>query len=221
MSKGDEKEGAGGAFWVLGIFAVSGFASMAYQVIWIRLLGLIIGPTTYSFTLVVTAFIMGIALGSILFGHIGDRVKWVFPLLALTQTGAALLALLISHLLGNSQFFFAKLIYVFMGRFDKMVLVQSVILFLALLGPTLLLGGAFPLVNRLYARSLHRLGRSIGAAYAMNTMGAIVGSFAAGFLFIPFLGKENALRVVAGFQFLFALTAWGVIAFRAKNRITD
>ena len=62
MAKEDEKEGAGGAFWILGIFAVSGFASMAYEVIWIRLLGLIIGPTTYSFTLVVTAFIMGIAL---------------------------------------------------------------------------------------------------------------------------------------------------------------
>jgi len=218
LAKRDEKEGAGRAFWVLGIFAVSGFASMAYEVIWIRLLGLIIGPTTYSFTLVVTAFIMGIALGSILFGYIGDRVKGVFPLLALTQTGAALLALLISHLLGNSQFFFAKLIYVFKDHFEKMVLVQSVALFLAMLGPTLLLGAAFPLVNKLYARSLPGIGRSIGAAYAMNTLGAILGSFAAGFLLIPFLGKENGLKLAVGFQFIFALAAWAAWVFKVKPR---
>ncbi|MCP4668099.1 MAG: tetratricopeptide repeat protein [Deltaproteobacteria bacterium] len=216
--EGKETRGGVGDFWVLGILAVTGFSSMAYEVIWTRLLGLIIGPTTYSFTLVLTVFIVGLGLGSILFGWLGDRIERVFPLLAMTQMGAAFLALMISHFLGNSQFFFAKLIYVFKDHFDKMVLVQSVALFLAMLGPTLLLGAAFPLANRLYARSLPGMGRAIGAAYAMNTLGAILGSFAAGFLLIPFLGKENGLRLIVGLQFLFALSACGAWMFKSGPR---
>ena len=58
---------------------------MAYEVIWTRLLGLIVGPTTYSFTIVLVTFILGLALGSMLFGWLGDRVKRVLWLLIFTQ----------------------------------------------------------------------------------------------------------------------------------------
>ncbi|MBT7579055.1 MAG: fused MFS/spermidine synthase, partial [Candidatus Marinimicrobia bacterium] len=75
------------------IFAVSGFAAMAYEVIWARLLGLIIGPKTYSFTIVLTTFIVGLALGAMLFGWLADRSKHPFRLLIITQMSAAILAL--------------------------------------------------------------------------------------------------------------------------------
>lgn len=78
---------------------------MAYEVIWTRLLGLIIDPTTYSFTVVVVTFIIGLAVGSFLFGWLGDRVKVPFHLLVGTQLTAACMALLVSQFLGNSQFF--------------------------------------------------------------------------------------------------------------------
>ena len=181
-------------YLALWIFGISGFCSMAYEVFWTRLLGLIIGPTTYSFSLVVSTFIIGLALGNLIFGWLADRVKGIFSLLVLTQACAACLALLVSQFLGNSQFFFSKLIYTFQGDFGKMVLVQSVILFFVLVGPTIFLGATFPLVNRIYARSLPEIGKSIGTAYAMNTVGAILGSFAAGFILIPLLGKENGLQ---------------------------
>jgi spermidine synthase len=207
--------------WALLIFAVSGFCGMAYEVIWARLLGLIIGPTTYSFTIVVATFIIGLAAGSFLFGWLGDRTKNVFGVLMATQLGAAVFALLVSQFLGNSQFFFAKLIHTFRGYFQEMILAQSLILFLVLLGPTLFLGASFPLVNRIYARSLPSLGRSIGTAYAINTLGAILGSFMAGFALIPFLGKENGLRFTVMLQFAVALAAllvWGTRRF-AKARL--
>jgi len=87
------------------IFAVSGFCAMAYEVIWTRLLGLIVGPTTYSFTIVLVTFILGLALGSMLFGWVADRIGKALWLLISTQVIAALLVLGISQLLGNSQFF--------------------------------------------------------------------------------------------------------------------
>jgi spermidine synthase len=203
--------------WALWIFTISGFCAMAYEVIWSRLLGLIIGPTTYSFTLVVATFIIGLAMGSLFFGWVADRVKGAVSILIATQVGAALLSLLVSQFLGNSQFFFAKLIFSFQHQFGDMVFAQSIIVFLTLLPPTLLLGATFPLVNKIYARSLPHMGRSIGTAYALNTMGAIMGSFVSGFLLIPFLGKENGLRLVIGLQMAFALTAWCALIFRTRK----
>lgn len=172
-------------YLALWIFGVSGFCSMAYEVFWTRLLGLIIGPTTYSFSLVVSTFIIGLALGNLLFGWLADRVKEIFRLLVMTQASAAFLALLASQFLGSSQFIFSKLIYTFQGNFGNMVLFQSVLLFFVLVGPTIFLGATFPLVSRIYARSLPEIGKSIGTAYAVNTIGAILVLFRLGlFLFL-------------------------------------
>ncbi|MFC1817356.1 fused MFS/spermidine synthase, partial [Thermodesulfobacteriota bacterium] len=204
--------------WALCIFTVSGFSAMAYEVIWTRLLGLIIGPTTYSFTLVVSAFIIGLAVGSFIFGWLADRIKGVFSLLVWTQVGAACLALLVSQFFGNSQFFFAKLIYTFQDQFGEMLLAQFLIVFFILLGPTVLLGATFPLVNRIYARSLTVIGKSIGSAYALNTVGAILGSIVAGFVLIPFIGKENGLRLVIALQFTLALLALASYVIRTKRK---
>ncbi len=190
--------------WALGIFAVSGFCSMAYEVVWSRVLGLVAGPTTYSFTIVVATFIVGLALGGMLFGRLADRFDGatdkVFRLLVLTQWAAALLALAVGHLLGNSQFFFAKLIATHQAEFSRMIWVQAGVLFSILLGPTLFLGAAFPLVNRLYVRSVADLGSSMGRAYATNTVGAVLGAFVAGFVLVPLVGNENGLKAVIMFQ---------------------
>jgi spermidine synthase len=194
--------------WALCLFAVSGFCAMAYQVFWTRLITLLIGPTTFSFTLVVSTFIIGLSVGSIIFGWLGDKIKRVFLLLVLTQIAAAGSALAVSHFLGNSQFLFAKLIYLIQDNFKTMMLVQSLILFVILIGPTLFLGAAFPLVSRIYAQSLSRIGKSIGVAYAINTIGAIIGSLVAGFLLIPLVGKETGLKLVVMFQFMAAFSAY-------------
>ncbi|MFC1816388.1 fused MFS/spermidine synthase [Thermodesulfobacteriota bacterium] len=204
--------------WALLIFAVSGFSFMAYEVIWTRLLGLIIGPTTYSFTIVVSTFIIGLAVGSLFFGWLSDRIKKVFPLLAWTQLGAAGLALFVSQFLGNSQIFFAKLIYTLQNQFGEMILVQFIVVFFILLGPTVLAGATFPLVNRIYARSLPVIGKSIGTAYALNTIGAILGSIVAGFILIPFMGKENGLRLVIALQFTLSFSALAALGLRIKVR---
>ncbi len=192
---------AGPICWGVLIFTVSGFCSMAYEVLWTRLLGLIAGPTTYCFTLVVATFIIGLALGSIIFGCLADKTRNALGWLTGTQMAAAMMALGISQLLGNGQFFFAKLIHTFQGEFSHLILMQSVVLFCVLLTPTIFLGAAFPLVNRLYVQSVGAMGRRLGTAYALNTVGALAGSFVAGFVLVPWLGKMNGLRLVILLQF--------------------
>jgi len=199
------------------IFAVSGFCAMACEVIWTRLLGLIVGPTTYSFAIVLVTFITGLALGSMIFGYFADKVKKTIWLLLFTQTAAALLVLMVSQLLGGSQLFFAKLIYTFQDRFGLLSLLKAGLLFLFMILPTLCFGATFPLVGKIVTRSVSKVGKSIGFAYMLNTMGSLSGAFCAGFLLIPFVGKESTIGLIVGLQLFCSLFIAGIMI---KNRRT-
>jgi spermidine synthase len=201
------------------IFAVSGFCAMAYEVIWAKLLGLIIAPTTYSFTIVLVTFILGLALGSMFFGWLADKTKKIIWLLISTQIAAALFALVISQLLGNSQLFFGKLSFNFQNQFMLLSILKAVILFSFMILPTLCLGATFPLVGKIYTQSVSKIGRSIGVAYTINSIGAVLGSFCAGFVLVPLVGKENGLSLVVGLQFLTSLVIAVVITFKKKQNL--
>ncbi len=202
--------------FALVIFAISGFSAMAYEVIWIKLLGIIIGPTTYSFTIVLVTFITCLALGSLFFGRMADRVKDCIYLLLFTQIVAAISALLLSQVMGNSQIFFSKLIFHFKDNFTSMQLVKGAVLFVFMFIPTFFLGATFPLVGKICTRSLENAGRTIGSAYAINTIGAVLGSFSAGFILVPLWGKENSIRFVAAIQLFVPLIA-GIVFFKSRT----
>lgn len=201
------------------IFAVSGFCAMAYEVIWTKLLALIVGPTTYSFTIVLFTFILALAFGSMLFGILADKTNKPVTLLIATQIAAALFALIISQLLGNSQFFFAKLIYTFQHNFALLSLLKILILFAFMVLPAICLGATFPLVGKIYIRSVSNVGRSIGFAYMINSLGAVLGSFCAGFVLLPLLGKELSLSFIVALQLSIALIAALVIFIRTNRNI--
>jgi spermidine synthase len=201
------------------IFAVSGFCAMAYEVIWARLLGLIVGPTTYSFTIVLVTVILGLALGSMIFGRLADKTSRPIWLLISTQITAAFFVLLVSQFFGNSQLFFAKLIFNFKDDFALLNVSKVITLFGFMILPTLCLGAAFPLVGKIYTQSVSKVGRSIGFAYTINTIGAVLGSFCAGFLLIPLIGKENSLSLVIGLQLLTSLAMTGVILGKKRENI--
>jgi spermidine synthase len=198
------------ALWV---FALSGFCAMACEVIWTRLLGLVLGPTPYAFTLVLFTFILGLALGNLVFGRLADRAgrgvgrnaEGPWTLFAATQAGAAVLVLAASQVLGNSPVFFSKLAVTFRHGFWIGRAWEAVALSLFMFPPAMALGAAFPLMVRLGFRPGGEAGRFVGRAYAANTAGGVAGSLGAGFLLIPWLGKEGGLAVVAGVQALGAL----------------
>ena len=208
---------SGEATGALVIFAVSGFCAMSYEVIWAKLLGLIVGPTTYSFTIVLVTFILSLALGSMLFGWLGDRTRNVMTLLLVTQVLAALFALAVSQLLGNSQLFFARVIFQFKDHFALLSLVKAAVLLVFMILPTICLGATFPLVGKLYTPSISKVGRSIGSAYAVNTIGAVSGSFCAGFILVPLVGKENGLSLVVALQLLAALIIATAVFSRRRS----
>lgn len=196
---------------VLGVFGLTGFCAMAYEVIWTKALTLIMGPTTYAFTLVLAVFITGLAVGGWAFGRIADRVRNPVRLLAATQGAAALLALAAGQRMGNGLFLFQTIDYRFQDRIGDSLALKSAILFLIMLAPCFFLGAAFPLVMRISAKPGGRFGRSVGSAYATNTFGGVLGAWAAGFLLVPLMGSERSLGMLAFLQALGAV----MLAFAA------
>jgi len=195
---------ANGRAGIWAILAVSGFCAMSYEVIWTKLLALLAGPTTYSLTVVLFTFITGLALGSMLFGWLGDRVKNPFALLIGSQLVAALSAMLASQCMGNAQLYFAKLLYQFKDHFFVAEGFKALSLFAMMFIPTLCLGAVFPISTKLILNDVEHIGSSIGKLYAVNTVGALLGSFCSGFVLIPLLGKAVGLSGLVAVQFLTA-----------------
>ncbi|MFZ1946241.1 MAG: fused MFS/spermidine synthase, partial [bacterium] len=88
---------------------------------------------------------------------------------------------------------------------SAMMWAQFLFCFLAMLVPTLLMGGTFPLVARIYVTDLARVGRGVGTAYAMNTVGSILGSFAGSFILLEYVGLEKSLAVIAAIYLVVGL----------------
>ncbi|MDE0297702.1 MAG: fused MFS/spermidine synthase [Candidatus Poribacteria bacterium] len=195
---------------VLVAFTVSGFCALSYEVLWTRILVFFLGSTTYAFSTMLAAFLFGIALGSFVFAWIADRLKSLVNLLGLVQIGIGLAAVALIPAFGGLYDISSTLQSMFGGgrfwAFVACVIVMSV--------PTLLMGISFPLVARIYTVNADILGRSVGNVYALNTVGAILGAFCAGFIFIPLIGIRPGILLMAALNLIVGC----VLIFRNENR---
>jgi len=197
-----------GLLW--GAVAASGFLTMGYEVVWTRMLVITFQSTVYSFTLILVVFLLGLSLGSLLFARIERRPDGLFDL-SRCLLASALLSLALTPLVRH----FPAWLTSASSRFGYSGTVQlaftAVCSGLVMLLPTVFMGVVFPLASRLLIDRLDTAGRRIGTAYWVNTLGAIAGSLAAGFLLIPFLSVKGCLLALAVAQALlgFLLLGWG------------
>lgn len=178
---------------LLTAFGLSGAAAMVYENAWTRALTLVIGMSTYSFTVMLTTFLVGLGVGSFVYARWwGTRDVGVAGF-GLLQLVIALSALATIPLFERLPFLFLRLQRGFGDSFGQFLSIQIALSALVMIVPTLLLGTTFPVVARIYTQSLYRIGTSVGTAYASNTLGAIVGAFLGGFVLIPALGVQNSI----------------------------
>jgi len=174
---------------VLWVFAISGYCSLAYEVLWTRILVFFLGSTTYAFATMLSVFLFGIAAGSLIFAKIADRWRNLPSLFGTVQLGIGLLAILLLPAFGELWEIRTSLPSGRIWSFFSCLIVM--------LPPTLLMGGSFPLVAKIYTQNMNRLGRSIGNIYSINTLGAIAGSFIAGFVLMPLIGIQRSILLIA------------------------
>ena len=199
-----------------------GLASLAFEIVWTRVLSMTIGPTTYAFSATLTMLIGGTALGAAGGSWIAGRSRRPALWMVASLVAAAIGAVAASWLAGG---YIPRLVaqYVAQSGADFN---QSVPLH-ALLGAALIvplaagLGAAFPLGLELAADTADAeaaVERPFSVVYAVNTVAAVAGSLLAGFVAIPYLGLERTLSAVAGVLMLAAVIVawWGTGVPRAR-----
>ena len=200
---GSERLNATG-WWLLVAYAVSGAAALVYEVAWMRELGNTLGATAYAPATMLTAFMMGLGIGSLLGGWLAKLSKSPLRNAAraeLAIAGFSAIALLGIVYLPGWLYDALSRSRVSAGMFFAL---QFVVSFAVMLLPTVAMGLTFPLVMESVSRT-GAAGRWASRLYTSNTLGAILGSLAAGFVPIPAFGSKGALVCAA---ILSATAAW-------------
>jgi spermidine synthase len=210
---------------LLVIAAASGFAALVYEIAWFRLMALILGASTYAFSVMLLAFLIGIGAGGWLAGPIADLFyrKW-------KQNGVFWGLAGIQIFIGLSTFammwLYRDLPYLFVQLFDETAAASGLTwgrqIWLAILimtPPALLMGATFPfMVRAATGPKASALGRSVGRIYGANTLGSLIGAVAAGFFLLPLLNVVGAVRVAVAVNIVGALVAVFSITAAAKTR---
>ncbi len=178
---------------------LSGFCSLAYEVFWARMLALFSSNTVYSFSAILSTFLGGIALGSLIYYKFLSSIKNQLGLFVGVELGIGITALSTLYLITiyfQTMFFSSVPIYTFVKAGSIMLV------------PTTLIGISLPLAIQICQQGPRHEGRSVGRIYAINTVGSIFGAFAGGFIFIPLLGVAKSVSVVAALNLLAGCLVW-------------
>ena len=202
--------------------AISGFTAMIYELTWVRLLSNILGSSTYSFTLMLTAFIGGIALGSLIISFLLKRLRNVVGLLAACQLGTALVMLITLPMYERLPYYMVKVAGVIANRPDNFPIFLSLeflYCFAIMIVPTTLSGMSLPIASHIVGSEMKILGKSIGGIFSINTIGTVAGALVTGLLLIPFIGVQQSLEVgivINGLLGLMIIVAGTTIRDRTK-----
>ncbi|MDD5541620.1 MAG: fused MFS/spermidine synthase [Acidobacteriia bacterium] len=178
---------------LLAAFLVSGFVSLLYEIAWTRELTLVIGSSVYAFALILSVYLSGIALGSLLFSRIFEKRRIDVALFGWVELLIGAGAFLTVPLYLKSFSMLLMLRRAFSENFGAVIFAQLFVCFVLLLLPTLLFGSTLPLVAKLATRRVSGLGRSIGLLYSANTVGCIFGSFLTGFILLSWLTARRTI----------------------------
>lgn len=184
----------------LSLFAIffSGFAAMLYEVVWIRLLSIVLGSSTYSFSLMLAAFISGITIGSFLISKFMPGEKRTYFFFGLCEIFIALALIFTLPFYGKLPYLFIQLSDIFSRKPETFGLYSALkffLCFLVMLPPTVFLGMTLPLVSKITSNKLKVLGRKIGGVFAINTTGNILGALVTGLFLISVFGLKHTLEI--------------------------
>ena len=201
-------------------FSISGAISLAYEVVWSRILAVLFDSSIYGFVLMLGTVLAGIAIGGALGGLL---VRWrsnaraaVFAFATL-EVGIGLAAVLALAAFASAYTGLNALrdsgpnILMRLVRTDLRLMAMLCVL--TVLPAAILMGATFPVAARLWAAGRSQLGQKLGGIYAGNVAGAIVGSLLAGFVLLPAFGAHISLLILAG-----ANVAVGAGLFLASRR---
>lgn len=200
------------------VFA-SGMAGLIYQVVWVRMLSDALGVTVLAVVTVLGVFMGGLALGSVVFGRLVDRMQSPIKAYAWLEIGIGLSAILLLPFLALLTGLFDKIVTGHDIAFGIRITLRILYSMAALLVPTFLMGGTFPVLSRyLIGRDRSRAGRVLGHLYGVNTFGAMAGALIAGFLLIEHFGIRGTVFATAMLNGLVGVIALALLPSGGSGR---
>ncbi len=194
---------------VYAAIAMSGMSALGAEVVWTRLLSLLMGATVYSFSIILAVFLVGLGIGSgagSLLARMCPRPRLVLGLIQMLLAGAIAWAALI---ISRSLPYWPVNPGIYTGDWGPWYIFQLDLLRAAwmILPATILWGASFPLAIAAVASPGQDSGRMVGAIYAANTVGAILGSLFFSLIVVPQLGTQWAERMLIGIAAASAIVA--------------
>ena len=181
------------------LFFFSGMPALIYQIVWQRVLFAIYGVNAESVAVVVSAFMLGLGLGSLIGGRLSTRYpRHGFLLFGLAELGVALFGLLSLRLFHWTASFTA-------GARLPWVIVFS---FALLLVPTILMGATLPLLVEQLVRGSGRVGLSVSRLYFVNTFGSAVACFLCASFLMRSLGQSGSVSLAVCLNAAVGATAY-------------
>lgn len=182
----------------------SGFIALGFEISWTRALKFLIQSSTYSFTIILFVFLLGIAFGGlmarrIMRGDLGSIRQYGRFQLLLSFTSA--FAIIFLYRIAYTDFFqhrFFNIIFDFSSGWISGILIYALTCGLVFLLPTLFMGILYPLLNHLFHSSSGAdAGTTVSRIYWVNTLGSIAGTLSAGFILIPLLGLKWSMILLS------------------------
>jgi spermidine synthase len=181
-----------GRFWIFAAFA-SGFVTISTQVSWTRILTMIIGSSTYAFSIVVALFLIGLAAGAWFVAR-RDRSSKLRSMILKVEVLTAISLIASLFILNKLPVMLIHLGLRFeISSWTGLLALQILCATLLILVPALLMGMVMPLVLVWASGDQKKAVARVGRSYAVNTIGAIAGAFIAGFLLIPLTSTRFTL----------------------------
>lgn len=182
---------------------ITGFLALALEVFYTKTLILFIGSSTYAFSMILIIFLMGIALGSIAVSLSVDRFRVNYAHFGMLAGALGLWLLLTILIFERLPFWYMEVFTAFgSADFSVVLFAQFLLTAFLVLPPALLTGITLPIGIKLAAPDISRLGEGIGKLYFSNTLGGVLGSFSAGFIFMRTIGYQKTLVIITVSYFI-------------------
>jgi len=207
--------------WIYILFFASGISGLMYEVVWLRMLSLIMGVTLYATSTVLAAFMAGLALGSVLFGKYIEKRTDELKIYSFLELIIGLTALLVPVFLKMALPFYRMVYQASGGNLVLLSALRVLISFVVLLLPTTMMGGTLPVLTTWLVNRESQFGKNFGLLYGINTLGAVVGVLVSGFYTLGAFGQWATIIIGVIINLLVALTAYVLFTKKEKPLRVD
>ncbi len=199
-----------------GLVILSGVSALAYQVLWMRQLGLLFGNTAHAAATTLSVFFLGLSAGSYYWGRRSQTVAPTLRTYARLEVGIAVTALMVFATRPLFAWMLPSL-YPWMDSPGAAIAIKGAFALLMIFPPTFFMGGTIPILGGVLIRQQEDFGNIAARLYGLNTIGAALGVLLSAFWLVPLFGFTATCGMAIGLNLLIAFLAYRIDSATARS----